>query len=48
MLDMFHPKSTIAIQGRRRHVSQINLLPPERASEVLAAEAFDVAAGVID
>ena len=48
MLDMFHLESTIAIQGRRRHVPQVNLPPPERVSEVLTAEAFDAAAGVID
>ena len=45
---MFHLESTIPIQGRRRHVPQANLTPPERASDVLAAEAFDVAAGVSD
>ena len=45
---MFHLESTIAIQGRRIHVPQVNLPPPERASEVLTAEAFDAAAGVID
>ena len=27
---------------------QVNLPPPERASEVLTAEVFDAAAGVID
>ena len=45
---MFHLESTIAIQGRRRHVPQVNLPPPERASKVLAAEGFDAAAGVTD
>lgn len=45
---MFHLESTIPIQGRRRHVPQVNLSPPERASEVLTAQAFNVAAGVID
>ena len=45
---MFHLESTIPNQGRRRQVTEVNLPPLERASEVLTAEAFDVAAGVIN